>query len=242
MEQSQGGFCDLNIIVAVFDFLSELGYGATKISRLELRHRFLVDAVAREIRGAKVLDLGCHDGRWTYAYARAGARHVVGVEGRPELLDRFGRSPHVEGAKIELRPTDLFRAFDDMKLTGERFDVVACLGVLYHVADHFRLLSSICSLNPRLVIVDSLFDLSHDPVTRYFVETTDNEVHAVADRPTTVVGRPSRAALTIMARNFGYGTSWAEWDLIPTSERIGIAEYYPDDRDFIRDTAYLRIM
>lgn len=228
--------------MAVFDFLTGLGYGSMKIARLELRHRFLVDAVARDIVGAKLLDLGCHDGRWTYAYARAGARHVVGVEGRPELLDRFGRFPHVEGVKIELRPTDMFRALDDIKLTGECFDVVACLGVLYHVADHFRLISAICSLKPKLVIVDSLFDTSPDPVTRYFVETTDNEVHAVSDRPTTIVGRPSRSALTMMAANLGYSTEWADWNVIPDHERIGVATYYGGKPEVIRDTAYLRVI
>ena len=34
-----------------------------------------------------MLDIASHDGRWSMAALDAGARHVIGVEGRPELVD-----------------------------------------------------------------------------------------------------------------------------------------------------------
>jgi len=54
--------------------------------RLEYRYRALIERNGELIRGKRVLDLGSHDGRWMLAALDAGARHVVGIEGRQQLI------------------------------------------------------------------------------------------------------------------------------------------------------------
>ena len=111
-----------------------------------------------DIEGARVLDLASHDGRWCYAFAGAGAASVVGIEGRQEMVDKFGDYPDAAlRDKIELRVGDLFEGMEAAIKNGETYDVVGVFGILYHVMDHFRLFQLVRKLQPKLVIVDSEF-------------------------------------------------------------------------------------
>lgn len=96
----------------------------------------------------RVLDLGCNDGGFAVTLAQRGAREVVGIEGRRENLSKaIARrdAEHVAGVDfVHGDVRDLSR-----ELYGE-FDVVLCLGVLYHldapdVFEFTRQLASVCN-------------------------------------------------------------------------------------------------
>src|SRR2546430_16100801 len=55
-------------------------------ARLNTRHEVLIHRHRAWIKGKSVLDVGSHDCRWTFAALRSGARHVVGIEPRFELV------------------------------------------------------------------------------------------------------------------------------------------------------------
>ncbi len=68
--------------------------------RLNARYNALIKRHRDILAGTRVLDLGAHDGRWTFAALKGGAAHVVGVEGRAYLVhnakrtfDRYGVDP-----------------------------------------------------------------------------------------------------------------------------------------------------
>lgn len=66
-----------------FDFLKDIGEyreNDTSVHRLNQRHKLIVDPFREQIVSARVLDVACHDGRWSYVLAAAGAAEVVGVE------------------------------------------------------------------------------------------------------------------------------------------------------------------
>ena len=50
--------------MAFFDFLRELGYDEPNVARINLRYKHIVAPHRRDFEGARVLDLGSHDGRW----------------------------------------------------------------------------------------------------------------------------------------------------------------------------------
>lgn len=103
-----------------------------------------------------MLDLASHDGRWPYVFAEAGAREVIGIEGRQELIDEFAAYPEdAIKARVSLRQGDINDAVREMVAAGERFDVVGVLGIFYHITTHYLLLSQIRALEPRLVVIDS---------------------------------------------------------------------------------------
>ena len=125
----------------LFDRLALAEVPPETMRRLSRRHRLVVEPFRAEIADARVLDLGAHDGRWCIAFAEAGAREVVGVEPRAAARAGFARFP-ASAAKERVRLLDgeAIAALEILGAEAERFDVVAVLGLFYHLMDHFRLL------------------------------------------------------------------------------------------------------
>jgi len=216
---------------AFVDLAEIPGFGASPemTRRLRKRHALVVDPYLAEIAGARVLDLGAHDGRWCYAFARAGAREVVGVEPRAALIEGFARFPDDEArARVALIEGEAMPALEAFGEAGERFDVVAVLGLFYHLMDHFRLLWLIRQLGPRLVIVDSDFSLAKAPVIELVRERTDKPLNAVAQiggQTRAIKGVPSFAAMEAMADALDHDVAWGDPSVL-ADDREGVRDYF----------------
>jgi hypothetical protein len=216
----------------VFGDLSRAGgFGAPPevVRRLSKRHALVIDPFRAEIEGARVLDLGAHDGRWSYAFARAGAREVMGVEPRAALTAGLARFPDdAARARVTLVEGEAAPALEALGEAGERFDVVAVLGLLYHLMDHFRLLWLIRRLGPRLVIVDSDFSLARAPVIELVRERTEKPLNAVAQiggQERAIAGLPSFAAMEAMADALDFRVDWV--DPAPlAADPDGVRDYF----------------
>jgi hypothetical protein len=229
-----------------FDFLTALpryADDANAVDRLNKRHGMMIAPFAGEIAGARVLDLAAHDGRWSHAFAAAGAREVVGIEGRADLVDRYASFPDAGlRARVDLRTGDIFDAMEEMVRRGETFDVVGVLGIFYHIMDHFRLLRLVTLLRPRLVILDSEFSLRPGPTITLAREKTEKDLNSTPQVPgqeVAVVGIPSRAATALMADALGYGCDWLDWDALKGEARKGLWDYYRPEKKR-RGTCLLR--
>ena len=55
--------------------------------RLNWRCELLLTRQKHVVEGKRILDLASHDGRFSYACLKLGAKHVTGVEGRPHLVE-----------------------------------------------------------------------------------------------------------------------------------------------------------
>ncbi len=216
-----------------FDFLaSEPPYSQEPLSvlRLNRRHGFLIAPFTETIRGARVLDLAAHDGRWSLAFAAAGACEVVGIEGRAELVARFARWRHVPGhERVSLRRGDIFAALEEMVAEGTHFDIVALFGILYHVMDHMRLMLLVRALAPRLVIVDGEFLCRPGPVIGLVRERTDNPLNAMPQYPGQKValkGVPSFPAFERIAEAAGFAVEWQDWSVLEKGRRQGVRDYF----------------
>ena len=230
-----------------FDFITDLPRYRDRpyaVPRLNQRHAFLIAPFAEQISGARVLDLGAHDGRWSYAFAGCGAREVIGIEARAELIADFADFPDAAlRDRVQLRAADMFDALQQAVDAGERFDVIAVFGVFYHIMDHFRLLSLIRQLQPGLVIMDSEFNMRPKPVIRLMREATENVLNAAPQfegQDRAVKGIPSRSALEMMADALDFDLSWSDWQSLPTDAREGVQDYFrPKGRDMRRATCSL---
>lgn len=207
---------------------------AGMIQRLEQRHRLIVDPFLPQIEGARVLDVAANDGRWSYALARAGAAEVVGVEARQALVDRFAHFPETDvKARVTLRCNDLFAEIEALVNAGERFDVIALYGILYHIMDHFRLLSLIRRLQPELIIIDGEFIKIDNAMVQVLKEEVTNPLNAVTDIEGithTVVGVPSRRAIGFMAEALGLDLIWIDHAMILGDDRQGVRDYFREGR------------
>jgi SAM-dependent methyltransferase len=183
---------------------------APTTARLNLRYEAILAENRDIFEGASVLDLASHDGRWSLAALATGARSVVGIEARPELvaaatenLAAYGygadRVRFVTGDMHQLLSTQDFEA-----------DVVLCLGFLYHTLRYNELLDGIRRTRARHLIIDTFSPHMMEPVPNVNVitEDADEEGKAAADSYThgaaVLVGRPNLAAIRTMLGAYGY--------------------------------------
>lgn len=221
--------------MSIFDFIRGMPRYLTKprdAERLNNRHRFIIDPFRADIRGARVLDLASHDGRWPYAFAAADAREVIGIEGRPELIAEFAGYPDDDAkARVTLLEGDINDHVPRMAAAGEQFDVVSVLGVFYHITTHYALLSQIRALGPKLILIDGEFLNTPDKIIRLVQEDarkTMNTLPYFDGQVMTVKGVPSRGATEMMAASLGYAVEWLDWDRLPKNQRICVKDYYKD--------------
>ncbi len=91
-----------------------------------------------DFTGAKVLDVGCLDGRWTFEAERRGATQVYSIDLISQAVDSarpqyFDIAAQVMGSTAHYNPH--LSVHDVAKLGVDDFDVVLFLGVYYHLKD-----------------------------------------------------------------------------------------------------------
>jgi SAM-dependent methyltransferase len=185
-------------------------------NRLNQRHRALIESNAGIIQDKAVLDIASHDGRWSLAAYKAGARQVLGIEARQHLVNSARANMEVYQVaedRVHFVLGDVFEELD--RLQADTFETVLCFGFFYHTLHHMLLLSKITRLRPKHVIFDTQIDPAPTSVIRIFEESTAKEgAGAVADAgtPTRVlVGVPSRSALELMLASSGLTYSYYQW-------------------------------
>jgi hypothetical protein len=227
-----------------FDFLAGLGldYDERLISRMNWRHAHIVAPLKDEIRNARILDLGSHDGRWPCAYADAGAREIIGIEGRVELVEQFAGFPGKNKDRVKLQVGDFVDGMDALIADGETFDIVSCLGVYYHTMQHYRMMCQMAMFKPKLIIIDSEFARSQDSVIIVGRENPVKKLNSTEQfkgQEFVSIGIPSRPAVRAMAKSVGYDMSVVKWN-VPEAQRIGIQDYYDLHPNRVRNTVLLR--
>lgn len=176
--------------------------------RLNLRHKAIFERNRDALKGARVLDIASHDGRWSYAALEAGASHVIGVEARGEVVDSARESLAAEGideSRYEFVQGDIFDTMAEQKYD---VDVVMCLGFLYHTYRHTELFSLMRACNPQHLLIDTTVNLSKEPLLRLRRDKPENAGQAVLDKfahgSYSLVARPSAAAVRMMVEAYGF--------------------------------------
>ncbi len=211
-----------------------LGYSDKERRRCNARYQTFIEPHAKLFEGARVLDLGSYDGRFSFAALECGAASVMGVERRQEFIDRshfFITGQMRERARFIC--DDMFEALPKLLAEGERFDVVLCLGVFYEVMDHRRLLQLMTAFEPKLIIVDTNLVDSDEGAIRVRID---------ADNPkTSLAGVASRGALASMARSLDLTVRYETWEPTRFQEREGLHDYFHTNKSGVRRyTLYLQ--
>jgi SAM-dependent methyltransferase len=177
----------------------------TRVSRHQQRQDYffkpLVDLLGGSLSGKHVLDLGCNAGYWSLCAIEAGCNYVLGIDGRAMHVEQANlvfEVNDVDPQRYDFRCANLFDVMDD---DMGRFDIVLCLGLLYHVSKPMSLLEWIAGLNSDLLVIDttlsslpgSAFEVFHEPI---------DDPRAACDRELVLI--PTRAAVLDMVRVLGY--------------------------------------
>jgi len=114
----------------------------------------VADLAAKPLRELRVLDLACLEGLYAVEFARHGAA-VVGIEGRRRNIEK------ARFAKSALSLDNLELVLDDVRNLRQEtygaFDVVLCLGILYHLdaPDVFAFVEQLADVCRGLAVLDT---------------------------------------------------------------------------------------
>ena len=187
-------------------------FNRTHVNRHAQRREYffapLIQLCGGSLAGKRVLDLGCNAGFWSLAAVEAGAELVVGVDGRQMHVDQANlvfEAKGVDRARYQFLRGDVFTTEVDQG----PFDVVLCLGLLYHVSNPFGLMDRIAAWSDDLVVIDTtLSTLVGGPFFRLASQNPDDPRSAldrpIALHPTSEAVANSRATTGITARCCGH--------------------------------------
>ncbi|HEV3070378.1 MAG TPA: methyltransferase domain-containing protein [Solirubrobacteraceae bacterium] len=176
--------------------------------------------------GATVLDLACNEGWFSHRALEWGASRAVGVDiratsiRRAELVrDHFG----INRDRLELHCTDVFDL--DATVLGT-FDVVLCLGLVYHLENPIGAIRVARAFTAEVCVIESQLTRQIEPITHgngqstHFEERpasfaafleTDQESNMLASAGGVVSLIPNRAALALGTEAAGFTKlEWAQ--------------------------------
>jgi tRNA (mo5U34)-methyltransferase len=133
-------------------------------TRLELLEGPVRAALATAGPDATAIDLACNEGWFSHRMLEWGAARVIGVDIRPRVIRRaelmrshFKISPE----RLEFRCADVFDL--DTNVLGT-FDVVLCLGLVYHLENPIGAIRTARKLTRGVCVVESQLTRQHDPI------------------------------------------------------------------------------
>lgn len=115
--------------------------------------RQLAPHLPKDLRGWRVLDIGCNAGYYTFELARRGG-HVLGIDVDPHFLDqaRWAAQQLQLDRQVEFRQMQVY----ELAHRSEQFDHVLFMGVFYHLRYPLLGLDIVAQRVRRLLVFQTL--------------------------------------------------------------------------------------
>jgi tRNA (mo5U34)-methyltransferase len=159
--------------------------------------------------GARVLDIGCAEGFFTFEAERRGAGEVVAIDSFPDSVRRFNLAREVLGMRSQAYLTNVY---DLSAKTFGTFDVVMYFGVSYHLRHPLLALEKIfevCSgtlhMQTASFANDALGDTSASLFHPFGIESGPPEARVLDP---TVFWVPNAACVAAMLAHVGFVNVW----------------------------------
>jgi hypothetical protein len=108
-----------------------------------------------DVRDQRILELGAAEGHHSILLEKMGVRENIAIESRPENLrkaQRIKEKYHLDRTTFIQGDLELLYAGEDLASLSGQFDLVFCLGVLYHLPEPGRGLEWMRSKSPTLFL------------------------------------------------------------------------------------------
>lgn len=123
----------------------------------ELIEKPIIDELLGDVKGQRILDLGCGDGSYGTELLDRGVKHYLGIEGSHNML-ALARQ-HLQGYSVDLVQQDL----ENIQLEAAAYDIVLSRLVLHYIDDLGPLLAQVeRSLREKGIFV---FSIEHPIIT-----------------------------------------------------------------------------
>ncbi|ELR97719.1 bifunctional 2-polyprenyl-6-hydroxyphenol methylase/3-demethylubiquinol 3-O-methyltransferase UbiG [Gloeocapsa sp. PCC 73106] len=135
------------------------------------------EAILKEIQSKQqitlntCLDVGCGPGWFADKLVRLGLK-VQGVDGRDDLIE-IARE-RVSAANFIQIDVESKTAMSHLPVA----DLIFCLGLIYHTENPFRVIRNLCSLAPKILLIESIIIPGEQPIT-WLVEEGTNETQGL---------------------------------------------------------------
>ena len=175
------------------------------INRHQQRKKYFFDPLVHlfggSLAGKRVLDLGCNAGFWSLCAVEAGCDYVLGVDGRQMHVDQANfvfEVKEIENRRYDFVADNLFDV--NLRRFGT-FDVVLCLGLMYHISKHMVLMEKISEVNSDVLLIDTSLSTLLGPYLEIRHEPLKEPRHAVDYE---LVMSPTWEGVHELVRQFGY--------------------------------------
>jgi len=128
------------------------------------RDRLDLLQIPADLRGRSVLDVGAWDGFFSFEAERRGAERVLATDSFAwdgtnwSTKAGFELSRRALSSSVEDQTIDVLALSPDA--LGGRFDVVLCLGVLYHMKHPLLMIERVASVTGELLILETHVDMT----------------------------------------------------------------------------------
>lgn len=206
--------------------------------RLNERYLRIIAPNLKAISGKRILDLASHNGCWSYAALTNGAASVVGIEGRKGVMNSgLPIFSQFDESRYHFICGDVFAETERLIKSGSTFDTILCLGIFYHIMDHYRLMRLMVDLKPSCIILDTALILSDEQKIVLQFERTDRASTAIPETPDQakrIVGCASISALDAMAKSCGYSVERIDWNLCEVQTPEAVMDYFKEGPEMRR--------
>lgn len=187
------------------------------LARLNHRWGVIINRNIDLLEDKTVLDIASHDGRWSWAALNAGAKEVIGIEARQDLVlqakvhfENFPEYKH----KCDFRIGDIHKVIHE--LPDNQFDTIMLNGFLYHSPHHAYLLDHISRITRHALIIDTAVVNSDSPLCLYREEKTEGpgvksfSMAYTPDGSQAIVATPSREFLQLLLGHYGFQYTYCD--------------------------------
>jgi SAM-dependent methyltransferase len=107
----------------------------------------------------RVLELGPLEGAHTYQLEKLGSASILAIEANAEAFLKCLITKEITGLRAATFMHGDFSEY--LKEGNERFDLVFCCGVLYHMADPLALIEAIAKITEKCYVWTHYYDIEH---------------------------------------------------------------------------------
>lgn len=156
-----------------------------------------------------VLDLACHDGESTALIQSLGAEHIYAVDCWAPAIDKAKKN--IQG-NVDFFVHDI-TDYNFLEILVEKSQTITCLGVFYHLFDHFRFLSKILRPNINHVLIETVCGPETiNPEMFWGFETTAIEGNGWLEGASIIAyGTPNLSWIVQSANIFGFELDWIHY-------------------------------
>jgi predicted nicotinamide N-methyase len=220
-----------------FDDYPEFYQTGKQPLRLGARYEAIIQNGLHALEGKVVLDLGAHNGRWSFAALKAGAKKVISIEGRQDMAEAQDRIFKKLGVQSDRYSQHVGDGMELMINAGISCDTVLLLGIYYHVHNHLDWVKAIRGTGAAAVITDTEITPcdQKDIIVRYKFEDNASLMSTPFESfpgfGKGIVGHPSRAFVNYSFAAYGYATNEVAWrPLLEKWGAKGMDDYASDRR------------